>query len=179
MPTGIYKHKPCSKETKKKIGESNKISVKRYYENNISPLKGRKGNQEQIKRLAELNRGKKLSLETRLKMSKSRMGKNSPNWKGGITPENEKIRKSFEYKLWRKSCFERDNFTCQVSGQSGGRLVVHHINSFDEFPELRTSIENGITMTKELHIEFHKEYGYGNNTREQLEEFILIKRFKN
>lgn len=101
-----------------------------------------------------------------------RYGKEHHNWKGGITSESEKIRKSTEYKLFRKYCFERDNFTCQISGQPGGELVVHHINNFADFPELRTSISNGITMTKELHKQFHKRYGVKNNTREQLEEFI-------
>jgi len=36
----------------------------------------------------------------------------------------------------------------------------------------RTSIDNGITLSKEVHKEFHKRYGIKNNTREQLEEFI-------
>ena len=94
------------------------------------------------------------------------------NWKGGITPENRKIRTSLEIKLWRKACLERDNFTCQKTGQIGGKLVVHHINNFADFPELRTSIENGITLSKEVHIEFHKKYGKRNNTFEQLSEFL-------
>lgn len=98
-------------------------------------------------------------------------GEKHHNWKGGITPENEKARRSLEYALWRKACLERDNFTCHVSGESGGKLVVHHINNFADFPELRTSITNGITMTKKLHKEFHKRYGVKNNTKEQLEEF--------
>ena len=101
-------------------------------------------------------------------------GKNNTNWKGGITTENDKIRHSLEYKLWRKACFERDNFTCQVSGKSGGELVVHHINNFAEFPELRTTISNGITMSKELHKLFHNIYGRKNNTKEQLIEFNKI-----
>jgi hypothetical protein len=103
---------------------------------------------------------------------KPRRGEENHNWKGGISSENDKIRKSSEYKLWRKTCFERDNFTCQISGQYGGELVVHHINNFADFPEIRTSIKNGITMTKELHFKFHSMYGKKNNTKEQLDEFI-------
>jgi hypothetical protein len=96
-------------------------------------------------------------------------------WKGGITPENHKIRSSLEMKLFRKACMERDNFTCQKTGERGGRLVVHHINNFADFPELRTSIENGITLSKESHKEFHRIYGVKNNTKEQLLEFLINK----
>ncbi len=99
-------------------------------------------------------------------------GINSPKWKGGVTSDNEKYRKSLEIKLWRKSCMERDNFTCQKTGQRGGDLQVHHINNFSEFPELRTSIENGITLSKLSHKEFHKKYGYKNNTIKQINEFL-------
>lgn len=99
-------------------------------------------------------------------------GKNCHLWKGGITPINRAIRASFEYRLWRKSCFERDNFTCQKYGISGGKLVVHHINNFADFSELRFAIDNGITLSKKAHKEFHKIYGNRNNTREQLGEFL-------
>jgi len=94
------------------------------------------------------------------------------NWKGGITPEIIKIRNSTETVLWRKAVFERDNYTCQATGQWGGKLVVHHINNFADFPELRTSISNGITLSDVSHREFHKKYGRRNNTMEQLQEFI-------
>lgn len=91
---------------------------------------------------------------------------------GGITSTNDKVRKSLEYKLWRTSVFERDNFVCQKCKKSGRRLIGHHINNFAEKEELRLAIDNGCTLCKEHHIEFHKKYGKKNNTREQLEEFF-------
>ena len=30
------------------------------------------------------------------------------------------------YDIWTKPIFERDHFTCQKCGQSGGRLEAHH-----------------------------------------------------
>lgn len=102
------------------------------------------------------------------------MGEKHFAWKGGVASENMKIRNSLEIKLWRKAIFERDNFTCQKTGIKGGELIVHHINNFAEFPELRTAINNGITLSKESHKEFHDKYGRRNNTREQLEEFLTI-----
>ena len=103
---------------------------------------------------------------------KSRTGEQNNMWKGGITAENDTIRTSIEMKLWKKACLERDNFTDQKTGIRGGDLVVHHINNFADFPELRTSIENGIVLSKESHNLFHKKYGKRNNTREQLYEFL-------
>lgn len=136
-----------------------RLRMKEYYANGGKhPMSGRK-HTEKSKKLMSINSVGKQSKE------------NHWNWKGGITHEEELIRKSKNYLLWRKSCFERDNFTCQISGQYGGELVVHHINNFADFPESRIAIDNGITMSKELHLRFHKTYGKKNNTKEQLEEF--------
>lgn len=127
---------------------------------------------ETKQKIREITTGKKASLETRFKMSNSHKGEKAVFWKGGVTPENEKIRKSLEYCLWREACMKRDNFTCQKTGQWGGELRVHHINNFSDNPELRTSINNGITLSKKAHQDFHKKYGIKNNTREQLIEFL-------
>jgi len=51
-------------------------------------------------------------------------------------------------------------------------LVAHHIQNFAQFPELRFAIDNGITLSKQAHNEFHKRYGRKNNNREQLDEFL-------
>lgn len=129
---------------------------------------------EKLKGNIPWNKGKKMapfSEEWRQKQSE-RKGENSANWKGGITPENHRIRTSKEMSNWKRTCMERDNFTCQKTGIRGGKLVIHHINNFAKFPELRTCVENGITLSAEAHREFHKIYGNKHNTREQLEEFL-------
>lgn len=107
----------------------------------------------------------------------SHSGENSHLWKGGITPENRKIRDSIEYKQWRNSVFEKDNYTCQCCEQYGGKLQAHHINNFSDFPELRFDINNGITLCSDCHSinikgSFHNIYSQFNNTYEQLEEYI-------
>jgi hypothetical protein len=120
--------------------------------------------------------GKKQSLETRLKRSEAtkgtRTGKSNPNWNGGITNETAKIRTSIENRLWRESVFARDNWTCQKTGIKGERLAAHHIKNFSLYPELRFAIDNGITLSKETHDEFHRIYGKKNNTIEQIIEFM-------
>lgn len=144
---------------------------------------GRK-NTEETKKLISLktmgrkawNKGKKCPWvsDRNIISNKLHSGSNHWNWKGNITPTNMEARRRAEYILWRKSCLERDNFTCQKTGQIGGKLEVHHINNFSEFKELRTSLENGITLSKEAHREFHKIYGRKNNTKEQITKFLSL-----
>jgi len=99
---------------------------------------------------------------------------NPPNWKGGITPENIKIRTGIETRLWRESVFARDNWTCQKCKMKlGGKLNSHHIQNFSQYPELRFAIDNGITFCRDCHEKFHKKYGYKNGDQEQIKEFII------
>lgn len=123
---------------------------------------------------AAYNKGVKPSLETRKKISEAHKGKpvwnkgkknlqqsgeRHWNWKGGITPSNHLIRNSFEYKLWRKAVFERDNFTCRACGKVGGVLNADHIKPFAWFPELRFAIDNGRTLCVSCHRKTDT-YGY-------------------
>lgn len=85
-----------------------------------------------------------------------RKGANHPNWKGGVTPENQKVRNSKEMKAWKRAVFQRDGYSCQICGQIGGELQAHHIKPFAKFPELRFDVNNGITLCKECHKEVHR-----------------------
>jgi len=91
-------------------------------------------------------------------------GKNHPNWKGGKMkdyPELDRLRKSKEYKIWRKAVFERDNYTCVFCGDDkGGNLQADHIKPFALFPELRFAIDNGRTLCRDCH---KKTDTYGSN----------------
>jgi len=96
-------------------------------------------------------KGKKRSEEYRLKMSKVMSGETSSFWKGGITPINQLIRTSAEFKIWRNSVFERDDYTCQQCEKRGGDLNAHHIKSFADYPEQRFDVENGMTLCVKCH----------------------------
>ena len=101
-------------------------------------------------------------------------GENNPNWKGGVTRINEKIRKSLEYKKWRTAVFARDKYTCQVCGDdSGGNLEADHIKQFAHYRELRFDINNGRTLCHECHSKTETYLSRGRkNTMEQIREYI-------
>lgn len=155
---------PQTEETKQKIGDANR--------GDKNPNFGKKISQYHREKVIKSNHSRIISFKTRKKISDSHKGSLSHLWKGGISKINKLERKRFEIQLWKRACMERDNFTCAKTGQRGGRLVVHHISNFAGFPELRTSIGNGITLSVESHLAFHKKYGYNDNNREQLEEFL-------
>lgn len=75
---------------------------------------------------------------------------NHPRWKGGVSRAYKTGYYSVEYKNWRKSIFERDNYMCRVCSSSG-YITAHHIKSFAHFPELRFELSNGITLCEECH----------------------------
>lgn len=78
-------------------------------------------------------------------------GDKHPNWRGGITHQNDIIRKSKKYKEWVKRVFKRDNFTCVNCGTKGGILNADHILPFAYFKDKRFDIDNGRTLCKECH----------------------------
>ena len=99
-------------------------------------------------------------------------GENNPNWKGGISPLNRRLRNSSMWRIWRELVFQRDNFTCQnprcefCHNLQGVYLHPHHIKPFADYPELRFKVSNGITYCKGFHINsksLHKEIMKGGS----------------
>lgn len=109
--------------------------------------------------------GKKLSAETKKKISDAVKGEKSSFWRGGVCPENLRIRTSTEYKLWRKAVFERDHYTCIWCGDDrGGNLQADHIKPFSSYPALRFAIDNGRTLCVPCH---KKTDTYGNKAKQR------------
>ena len=84
-----------------------------------------------------------------------------------------------EYRAWVKAVFERDDYTCQISGERGGQLAAHHLYSFGYYngqfdtPDLRLVVSNGITLSREVHKAFHDQWGRKLNTLEQFQRFHI------
>lgn len=96
-------------------------------------------------------------------------------WKGGLSPIHVKIRYENNYRDWRKAVFARDNFTCvKCKNRINVYITAHHLYGFAEYPELRTTVSNGITLCKRHHRQFHHIYGTKGNTPQQLNEFLEI-----
>ncbi|MFU8688483.1 HNH endonuclease [Rossellomorea sp. FS2] len=86
--------------------------------------------------------------------------------------EREIGRNYSDYYDWRNAVYKRDKFTCVCCKKQGGVLNAHHILNYSSFPELRTDLDNGITLCKTCHQSFHSKYGRRNNNKDQLNEFI-------
>ena len=138
------KHTEEWKTERRKYNKEHNIRPPKMFGNQWN--KGRKQKKETIEK-----RARALSIARKGKPFPQVAGEKNNFWKGGITPLNKKIRNSLDYKLWRESVFERDDYTCQNCLEKGGELHAHHILSFSQFPELRFAINNGITLCKECY----------------------------
>ena len=86
--------------------------------------------------------------------------------------ENDVRRSNREAKAWRTRVFQRDDYTCQCCGQRGAKLNAHHLFDYQHHRELALDTNNGVTLCKECHVEFHKEYGSRvANTPDQFIQF--------
>jgi len=80
-----------------------------------------------------------------------RKGQLAAHWKGGKGTERHTAMSQLEYKKWRKTIFERDDYTCQMCGARGVKLNADHIKKWSEYPEFRYDINNGRTLCVKCH----------------------------
>ena len=123
-----------------------------------------------LKGITTWSKGKRLSLETKKKMSLSHQGNKHWNWgniwKSGLLKDLRKaIRNSYKYRQLRSDVFTRDDYTCQECFLRGGKLQHHHIKPFalileeNKINSLKEAfdceelwnINNGLTLCQECH----------------------------
>lgn len=64
-------------------------------------------------------------------------------------------RGSKNYRLWKKSVFTRDNYTCRKCN-SKERIEAHHIIRWVDNIDLRYELDNGLTLCYKCHKLEHK-----------------------
>ena len=171
------RYKKISKKLKgRKITWADKISNSMKGNQNA---KGAKRSKEWIQKHIDKNTGRIVSEKTKRKLSKINKGnwtaEKNPNWKGGISFKNQKIRELieslFEYKLWRTKVFERDNWTCQTCQRRGYKLNAHHIKEVNKIIKENNlvtqkdilnckelwNVDNGVTLCEECHKLIHNK----------------------
>jgi len=99
--------------------------------------------------------------EFQKQMSSIRQGIPIEEWTHFTTPENLQYYKSEEFKVWRNEVLDRDGYICQKCNQKKSELHAHHIKPKAKFWELRTDINNGITLCRDCHFSLNgKEHKY-------------------
>lgn len=142
---------------------------------------------------------KEVAREKFVKLNAHQVGEFHPNWQGGKTEIKMHLRRIVCD--WKQEVLHINNYTCNITGQIGGKLQVHHLKSFnvivDEAHKLNNieikstvsdytkdeltllenyvreqhTLDSGVVLTEKLHREFHKLYGYGDNTPKQYYDF--------
>ncbi|WP_416192855.1 HNH endonuclease [Nitrobacter sp. TKz-YC01] len=111
------------------------------------------------KQISIAKTGKKLppfSDQHRRRIGDACRGERNYAWKGGVASYRLSVWRSKEYQDWRRSVFERDNYTCQECGARNGKgrtvvLNADHIKQFALYPALRFALNNGRTLCLPCH----------------------------
>jgi len=161
-----HKGERLSEEHKRKISEAHKgKKLSEKHKQNLSKsLKGYKKSKEHRKNISKGKKGKfyfgtgfQIGHKFCGKLPLIKRGKKHYRWKGGIDIENRKIRRSLEYTIWRNEIYKRDKWVCRLCKKKCNEkeIIAHHLKLFSEFPELRFSIDNGITLCRNCHLKIH------------------------
>jgi len=124
-------------------------------------------------KISRVKKGVKFSERHKKALSIAQYGVSEQDWPGFyLKGQVHQLRDSFEYREFRKTIMQRDNYTCQLTGMRG-KLNVHHIEAISTSLEKVLDPSNVVTLHASVHKLFHDIYGRGYNTKEQFNEFLL------
>lgn len=100
-------------------------------------------------------------------------GENHPNWNPDLTDEEREKERGYNFIAWTKQVLRLANYTCNITGERGGKLAAHHLFNWANNPEKRFDLSNGVCISQDLHELFHSILYYGKkyNTLEQYLQF--------
>jgi len=149
MPSGNYKHHP-----NQGFQKNHKQFAGFQKGNGLGAInKGRKCSKATIEKMRQVNLGRKVSEQTKLKMTIAQRKRWSKVKRK--TPRYRHIRDK-RYLQWRSDVFQRDNWMCQTCGERSKAgnsvyLEAHHIRGWTKYPKLRYKVSNGITLCLKCH----------------------------
>lgn len=146
--------------------------------------KGKIMSVETRKKIGDANRGEKNgayglkwkhSEEAKEKISRGKIGPKNPAYNHSKTTEERSLSKKRNLQTpglnwWKRQIKKQAGYQCGIC-QSKKNLVAHHLDGYDKHPELRIDLDNGACLCKNCHESFHKQYGYGRNTKDQFLQF--------
>lgn len=129
-----YKHSEETKAKMKKAAEGRNVSHLNWT--------GKTHTEESRKKISEAN------------YRRLQKPEDHPRWIADRTKVKKYHNKKAdtEYKQWMLKVKRRDRWTCQLnSSECSGNLEAHHIFNWCDYPTLRYSLKNGITLCRQHH----------------------------
>lgn len=89
-----------------------------------------------------------------------RNGDKNPNYRGGSSPDRQRLYSGHEWKSLVKRIYARDGYKCRRCGLPKShkrKLHAHHIKLWSQYPELRFEDTNLVTLCKGCHDYVHSK----------------------
>ena len=186
----LHRNNPNVQRVYEKLREKRSELLKRV---RINPTKGKHRSEDFKRKLREIQKrnyclgklpglirghqkGRKLSWETKLKLSKAMkeemkkrgwIAEGHPNWKGGTTPLRQReVKRRYKNPIFQENrllVFERDGYRCVKCGYydgSGETLVANHKVPYRISHD--HSLENLETMCRPCHAKYEYEFQVGH-----------------
>lgn len=108
---------------------------------------------------------------------RSLRGSEHPNWNSLLSDEERsnrvtRFREDKENREWARKVKAEWGFKCAITNTKSKNLASHHLYSYQAHPELRLEVGNGVPILRELHDEFHDQYGRKVTTYPEFCEFF-------